>query len=447
MTHTKGSREADASGGIATLPIESGTSGTRTVPRLRLTITEGAPSGRSFVSTAERLSIGSDAMNDVHVIDPTASRFHCELRIEPDGVRVVDLESSNGTFIAGMRVRDAYVAGDALIRVGRTVLRLDFAGENSPLECSSQARFGSLLGRSAVMRSMFALLERVAPTNATVLLEGETGVGKGQAAESIHRASARRHGPFVVVDCGAMPAPLLEAELYGHEKGAFTGAQTRRVGAFEAANGGTVFLDEIGDLPSELQPKLLRVLENRHVRRLGSNAYVPVDVRVVAATNRDLRTDVNAGRFRADLFFRLAVVKILLPPLRARPDDLPSLAAHILSQLGASPEMSASLVTPAFLQELTRASWPGNVRELRNFLERGLIFPEGAHDTSQAPVSGVAGVVPYAQAKEQALARFEQEYVQSLLRAHGGHVVTAAAASGLSREYVYRLMRRHQIVA
>jgi DNA-binding NtrC family response regulator len=287
----------------------------------------------------------------------------------------------------------------------------------------------------------------VAPTSTTVLLEAETGCGKGEAAESLHRASTRRHGPFVIVDCGAVPAPLLESELFGHEKGAFTGAHTRRVGAFEAANGGTIFLDEIGELPSELQPKLLRVLENRHVRRLGSNAYAPIDVRVIGATNRDLRADVNASRFRPDLYFRLAVVKIALPPLRARPEDIPALAEHILGALGASAEQVATILTPAFVQDLQGAPWRGNVRELRNHLERALIFPEATVVGAESPTSAHAGNLSYAAAKERALSAFEREYVETLLRAHGRRVSAAAEASGLSREYLYRLMRRHGIGA
>src|SRR5258706_2585960 len=405
-----------------TLPIENGASIAREVPRFRLTVIEDArdeSAARVAESSADGLSVGSDAMNGLVLDDATVSRFHCEIRIGATGARLVDLESRNGTFVNGYRARDVDLIPGALVRVGRTVLRFDPVTEKTNVPCSAQSRFGSLVGASLAMRATFALLEKVAPTSATVLLEGETGCGKGQAAESIHRASTRRHGPLVIVDCGAMPAALLESELFGHEKGAFTGAHARRIGAFEAASGGTIFLDEVGELPAELQPKLLRVLENRHIRRLGSHAYAPVDVRVLAATNRDLRADVNATRFRADLFFRLAVVRIALPSLRERPDDVRLLAEHILSALAATPEQTHALLTPPFLEEIERAPWPGNVRELRNYLERALIFPDATPEGAAASPAGAGGgELPYAEAKDLALARFERTYVTELLQKH-----------------------------
>jgi two-component system, NtrC family, response regulator GlrR len=428
-----------------TLPIETAREGAREIPRVSLTVVEGPEPGHTFESSKEVVSIGSDPMNDLVLADPTVSRFHCEVRLEPPGVRLVDIKSLNGTVVGGLRIRDVYLEEGAVIRVGKTALRFHAAADRVAIAYSARHRFGSLIGSSVAMRTTFALLERVAPTGTTVLLEAETGCGKGQAAESIHGASTRRHGPFVIVDAGALPPSLLESELFGHEKGAFTGAQSRRIGAFEAANGGTLFLDEVGELPAELQPKLLRVLENKHVRRLGSNAYVPIDVRVIAATNRDLRADVNAGRFRSDLYFRLAVVRITLPPLRARPEDIPSLADHILASLGAGAEDRQRLLTPAYLEELSRARWPGNVRELRNALERALIFPEGVSGEDVVPESQSVASGSYAEAKEQAIAQFEQRYVSRLLKEHDGKVAQAANAAGLSREYLYRLMRRHKL--
>jgi DNA-binding NtrC family response regulator len=282
-----------------------------------------------------------------------------------------------------------------------------------------------------------------------VLLEGETGTGKSQAALSIHKKSARSEGLFVVVDCGAILANLLESELFGHEKGSFTGATDRRVGAFEEASGGTLFLDEIGEMPTDLQPKLLRALEAREVRRVGSNAYRPVDVRVIAATNRDLRADVNAGRFRADLYFRLAVVTIGMPPLRQRPEDIPALVEEILVSLRASKEASEPFRSPEFLAQLQSAAWPGNVRELRNYIERSLILrtfdpvPEGG-----APPEGgfvVDATAPYASERERAIADFERRYFEALLRLHGGKVAQAASAAGMDRAYLYRMLRRHGI--
>ena len=259
---------------------------------------------------------------------------------------------------------------------GASALRFEFSAESNRLPVSAGNAFGKLVGASVAMRTAFALLERAAQSDVTVLLEGETGTGKGVAAEAIHRASTRAAGPFLVVDCGAIPPNLLESELFGHEKGAFTGAVARRVGAFEEASGGTIFLDEIGELAADLQPKLLRVLESKEYRRVGGNAMQKTDVRVVAATNRDLRAEVNAGRFRSDLYFRLAVVKVTIPALRERPEDIPITVETILRALGADEASAAALRTPEFFAALGHSAWPGNVRELRNYLERCLVFQE-----------------------------------------------------------------------
>jgi DNA-binding NtrC family response regulator len=266
----------------------------------------------------------------------------------------------------------------------------------------------------------------------------------------VHETSRRRGGPFVVVDCAAVPATILESELFGHERASFTGASGRRVGAFEEASGGTVFLDEIGELPLDLQPKLLRVLERHEIRRIGSNQYFPVDVRVVAATNRDLRTEVNGGRFRADLYYRLAVLKIVLPPLRQRPEDIPLLVEVLLEHLPATEEQAAALRAPHFLEELRRASWPGNVRELRNYLERCLVFDEapawsgGDGEVDRGPVPHGADV-PFVEARRQALNVFERDYLADLMSRHHGKVSAAARAAGIDRNYLYRLLDRHRL--
>ncbi|WP_255442564.1 sigma-54-dependent Fis family transcriptional regulator [Corallococcus sp. Z5C101001] len=310
--------------------------------------------------------------------------------------------------------------------------------------------FGELVATSAAARASFERMACAAASNATVLLEGETGTGKSRAALAIHGEGARARAPFLVVDCGALPANLLESELFGHEKGAFTGAIQRRVGAFEEADGGTIFLDEIGELPAELQPKLLRVLENREIRRLGSNTYQAVNVRVIAATHRDLRAEVREGRFRADLYFRLAVVGIPIPSLRERPEDIPLIVESILAGLGATPEQMATLTAPDFLTRLQHAAWPGNVRELRNHLERCLVFqsalPPPAPDAGSLspPVPrAVDASLTYAESRRRALEAFERDYIEALLRLHGGKVSQAAAAADMDRVYLYRLLRRH----
>jgi transcriptional regulator with GAF, ATPase, and Fis domain len=311
-------------------------------------------------------------------------------------------------------------------------------------------RFGSLVARSAIMRDVFAALERLAHSDVTTLLSGETGTGKEDAAASIHAASRRAGGPFVIVDCAAIPAALLESELFGHERAAFTGAAQRRIGAFEQADGGTVFLDEIGELPIDLQPKLLRVLERKQIRRVGSNDHHVVDVRVIAATHRDLRALVDAGRFRDDLYYRLAVVWVTLPPLRDRPDDIVMLAQHLLAQLGATPETAPQLHTAEFFAALTRRAFPGNVRELRNHLERHLVMggDAGAGTTPAAhtpPGPAAPAFRPgasYAEERARVLAAFEAEYVRWVVATHGGNIAAAARAAGMDRAYLWRMAKR-----
>jgi two-component system, NtrC family, response regulator GlrR len=415
------------------------------VRRFRLSAIEGPGKGISRESTADRLTVGSHALNDLVIDDPTVSRFHCEIRVEDGAAVVTDLRSKNATIVDGVEVREAVLRSGCLLRLGRATVRFEYAPEHNRPALSALTRFGSLAGTSAAMRQTIALLERASASDATVLLEGETGTGKGKAAEAIHQASPRRDKSFVVVDCGAIPAPLLESELFGHEKGAFTGADSRRIGAFEDASGGTLFLDEIGELPSDLQPKLLRALENRELRRIGSNKFIAIDLRVIAATNRDLRAEVNAGRFRSDLYFRLAVVKIPLPSIRQRPDDIPVIVEELLRQLDVPEKTGQRLLTPSFLAELQRMSWPGNVREFRNHLERVLVF---ADDVSlPRPIDGPGGgpsapIVPFAEARKRAQDSWERQYLEGLMRQFPGKVAEAAKAAGVDRVYLYRLLRR-----
>jgi two-component system, NtrC family, response regulator GlrR len=406
------------------------------VRAFRLTLVEGPGAGATRESTG--CSIGSHALNDLVIDDPTVSRFHCEIRVDEGGARVVDLHSKNGTVVDGLRVTDAFLRDGSTLVLGGARLRFELAGETPAAPLSTSTRFGGLVGSSRPMRAAIGLLERVAASDATVLLEGETGTGKGRAAEAVHRAGARKDGPFVVVDCGSIPANLLESELFGHEKGAFTGAEVRRVGAFEEASGGTLFLDEVGEMAPELQPKLLRALENREIRRVGSNRYLPVDLRVIAATNRDLRAEVNAGRFRSDLYYRLAVVKVRLPSVRERPDDLPLLVAELL-------KLSTRLLASDAIAELERSAWPGNVRELRNHLEARLVL-ERTPAASPAPADKlVAADLPFTEARRRALDEFERGYLEALMKSHPGKVAQAAQAAGVDRVYLYRLLRRHGI--
>jgi two-component system, NtrC family, response regulator GlrR len=417
------------------------------IRRFTLIVTAGPDTGQRFVSSGERMVIGTHNSADMVLKDPTVSRFHCDITLTAKAVLIRDLDSSNGTLVDGVAIQQAFLRGGSVLTLGRTQVRFDTGGEpvRVPL---GKARFGVMVGGSAVMRRVFAHLERAAASDATVLLEGETGTGKEAAAESIHRESQRKNGPFIVVDCGAIPPDLLESEIFGHEKGAFTGAVASREGAFEAADQGTIFLDEIGELTSDLQPKLLRVLEKREVKPVGTNKVIPVDVRVIAATNRNLKAEVNARRFRSDLYYRLGVLEIRLPPLRERNDDLPELIEHILASLGAEKKREADLLRSRdFLVELSRHAWPGNVRELRNYIERCLALREQTPLSPPPQDDDGSSLLdldkPLKVAREEWTRAFERRYLEALLRAHSGNVAAAARGAGVDRIHLYRLLWRH----
>ncbi len=339
----------------------------------------------------------------------------------------------------------------AAFSVGGVPVRLE-TSDSGRTQVVGNDRFGRMLGRSTAMQAVFEVLGKAASSDATILLEGETGTGKEVSAEAIHLGSPRKERPFLVVDCGAMPPQLLESELFGHERGAFTGAVSSRQGVFEAAGGGTVFLDEIGELSIDLQPKLLRVLERREVRRVGTNNHVPVNVRLVAATNRSLRDQVAAGKFRSDLYYRLAVVEVKLPPLRERLADLPLLVDHIVRGLGAVDAAAAARVRlPEFVDALSRHTWPGNIRELRNYLERCVALRDfspprsatGSMPTVPGPESAVNVGQPLREAREAWVSAFERRYLEELLRLHENRVSAAARAAGVDRIYFYRLLWKH----
>jgi two-component system response regulator GlrR len=413
-----------------------------------LSVLDGPDQGARATVASGRAVIGTHESAALRLGDGAVSRFHVELAAADDGIALKDLGSRNGTFLAGVRVRDVTLPGGAVFEVGRSRIRVELEANVGRSEASASNRFGQMVGSSAHMRRAFSLLERAARSDVTVLLTGETGTGKEAAARSIHLASERAKGPFVVVDCSSVPANLFEAELFGHEKGSFTGAHAAREGAFELAEGGTLFIDEIGELALDLQPKLLRVLEQREAKRIGSQRVTPVDARVVAATHRDLRFEVNARRFRADLYYRLAVVEIGLPPLRKRPEDMgllvESLGASIGDRLGVD---VTPLSSPALLDELRRHAWPGNVRELRNFLERYLVLggSEPGPPASQGGASGGAVdlTLSLKQGRDRAVAGFERAYLEAILEQHGGNIREASRVAGVDRVHFYRLMWKH----
>jgi len=419
--------------------------------KIRVEILRGPMAGRIEELSGPEVKVGSARGADLVIADPTVSRLHAVFRIEGDALRILDAGSRNGTTVDGVRIRDAYARPDSIIGLGSSALRLCMVKEVIHLPLSPLEQFGGLIGRSVAMRRVYALLERVAPTDATVLLEGETGTGKEVAAEAIHAESARARGPVVVFDCGAVSASLIESELFGHERGAFTGASQARVGRFEAAHGGTLFLDEIGELPLELQPKLLRAIEARSVVRLGSNAPRPVDVRIVAATNRQLTREVDRGQFREDLYYRLSVVRVRLPPLRERSEDIPLLVRHFEKEWRSRENPPPPLSDEA-IRVLASQQWHGNVRELRNkvdmLLSLGLSELRAAGEGSP-PISSEQFDVDVSVPLHVGLARiaeaYKRAYVERVLEASGYNVSQAARSAGVGRAYLQRMMRRFMI--
>jgi len=427
----------------------------------------GADAGLVRDIEASVIRIGARRGNDVQLSDSKVSGLHCEIRLDDRGYRLRDLDSTNGTYVAGLRINDVYVQPGALIALGGTRLKFDPLGDSVEIELSDSDRFGSMIGRSVKMREMFARLEKLAKSDTTVLVTGETGAGKELVAEALHDHSLREKGPFVVLDCGSIPPNLIESELFGHERGAFTGATNSYAGAFERAHGGTVFLDEIGELPLAMQPKLLRVLERKEVRRVGGTKTLEVDLRVVAATNRDLGVEVNRGRFREDLYYRLAVARVHVPPLRERKDDLPLLIEHILST---TPGGELASIAQETIDLMMKHDWPGNVRELRNVIERAVLLAEAPDSedslrrTPKAPSNAEPSItvtpsqtatstdasmtvpvdvtVPFKHAKQNVISEFEKRYISRLLAQHDGNISAAARAAGIDRMSIHKMLHR-----
>lgn len=340
------------------------------VPGLEVRVLEGPDAGLTCALLGPSLQVGSDPGCELVLADPGVSRRHALLTREPEGVLVRDLDSTNGTFVDGVRAREAYLEVGVRLQVGATVLEVAPAAESLvAFPRADEQSFHGLIGASEAMQEVFALIRQLAPTDLPVAVTGETGCGKELVARALHLAGPRADKPFLVLDCGAVVPELLPARLFGHQKGAFTGADADRPGILEAAEGGTVFLDEVGELSPEVQPNLLRALEARRVVRLGETRERPVDFRVVSATNRDLAAEATAGRFRLDLLYRLSCVTLRLPPLRERREDIPALAGHFLAECAARNGLAAPAVTDDGLDALRAHDWPGNLRQLRNVAE------------------------------------------------------------------------------
>jgi len=391
--------------------------------------------------------VGSDDACDLQLKDPKVSRRHCELSLGRYGFVAKDLGSRNGTHFEGSRVGEIALPAGAILKVGDTHLALETQDQAVTLEPSGRESFGALVGKSVAMRRAFTLLERAAASDAIVLLAGETGAGKELAARGIHTASARAKGPFEVFDCGAVAPGLLHDALFGHARGAFTGAAAEKPGAFARAAGGTLFLDEVAEVPLALQGVLLRAIEEREVLPLGAAAPVAVDVRIVAATRKDLAEEVVAGRFREDLYYRLNVLTVTLPPLRSRKGDLPALVAALLKELGVS---DPGPIDGPSLARLESHRFQGNVRELRNVLERALVRGarrfaelELALDAAPSAAAAVGEGASYSEQRQAALGEFERGYLVKLLAEHQGNIKAASRASGIERTQLKRLMRKH----
>jgi transcriptional regulator with GAF, ATPase, and Fis domain len=401
--------------------------------------------------SSSRTYVGKSRACQIRLNDPKVSRRHVTFDVVGDTLRLIDHGSTNGTTVNGLTVNDVVLRGGELVQVGDTRLQVERLASLTVASVVASS-FARTLGASPEMRRLYPLCERLAASNVAVLIEGETGTGKEVLAESLHEKSARAEKPFVVFDCTAVPPDLMEAALFGHERGAFTGAISAQKGLFEMADGGTLFIDEIGELSPALQPKLLRALDRSEVRRIGGNEWIKTDVRLVAATRRDLEKEIQAGRFRDDLFYRLAVARIELPPLRQRQGDIALLAGSFWKQLGPH----AGAIPHDLVLRFENYAWPGNVRELRNAVAKRLALgdlepeplpgaPAGMHTQPAVPgddvLTRVLGLsLPLSQARDMVVEEFERRYLQKMMAAHEGDATKAAAAAGVARRY-FQLLR------
>jgi transcriptional regulator with GAF, ATPase, and Fis domain len=447
----------DGSAGRTSATVPQIDGGSFNVPRVELVVEReaGEPAQRTVVLDGEFFRIGSHPINNLVINDKLVSRFHCSLTRSGGGFRITDTGSLNGMRVGGVRVRDADLPlPECTLELGDSVVRVRDLGSVSQASVSAELALGSIYGMSMSMRRLFELIKRVARSGSDVLIEGESGTGKELIATEIVRLGGRADKPLVIVDCGAVSPQLIESELFGHVRGSFTGATRDRAGAFEAADGGTVFLDEIGELPLDMQPKLLRALAAREVRRIGDNRQRKVDVRVVAATNRQLEREVNSGRFREDLYYRLSVLTLRVPPLRERMDDLHMLIHHFLDERDAGEK--AHLFTPEVIAEMQCHEWPGNVRELRNYVERKVVLENhtealeprdlkpAVSRSSVPPAAAPINVeLPFKESKDAVIADFERAYLTDLLRWANGNVSKAARKAQLDRMHLHRLFQRY----
>lgn len=450
----------------------------RSLRKAKLTVVGGPDEGARFDLEQTSLTIGRSDVNDITLQDKAISGAHCKIIATERGYVISDLDSRNGIYFDSLRVEKALLYPGVRFKVGHTEFVFSDSDEVIEIALSEKDRFGRAIGVSPTMREIFAKLDRIAPSELTCLVTGETGTGKELVARGIHENSPRKDGPFIVLDCGAIPRELIESTFFGHEKGSFTGAVERHTGCFEQAHGGTIFIDEIGELDLSLQPKLLRVLEQREVTRVGGDKKFSVDVRVLAATNRDLRQEVSKGNFREDLYFRLSVVQLELPPLRTRMDDIPLIAQAFLHEVVKRRGVQLSIGVDA-MRTLQQYPWPGNVRELRNVVERAAALSEGPvisredlmfgsqgasildkHEVLAAGVKAAQNAVGgdgsfsfdaalladgqnFKESKQTVIDAFEGAYLKELIDRHSWNITKAAQHSGLTRYHLRELLKRH----
>ncbi len=443
----------------------------RQLRKAKLVVLDGEEAGREFVIDKSKVYAGRSKVNDITLADNSISGTHFEIRAEEDGFLLRDLGSTNGTRLGGCRIKEVWLEPEVSFRAGNTTLKVQASDEVVEIPLSEEEHFQGVIGRSVAMREVFAMLAKVAPSELTCLIEGETGTGKERIARAIHDASRRKNKPYVVLDCSSIPADLMESYVFGHEKGAFTGAVSRREGAFEQASGGTLFLDEIGELDISLQPKLLRVLENQEFKRVGGSKTIRSDCRVIAATNRDLRQMVHEGTFREDLYFRLSIINIQLPTLRERREDIPLLVEFFLDEVAERrPDKPKMRLTAEAMEHLMKHDWPGNVRELRNVVFRaGNLAAGAAIDRSDLYLQsamydmgeGATGEVTadgdqvqrfiidieqeFKDAKAELIDRFEAQYLEELFEAHDGNISQASRSAGLTRYHLRELLKKHDL--
>jgi DNA-binding NtrC family response regulator len=414
------------------------------VRTIHVEVLEGPDAGLRV--TADALTVGTAEGSTLRLTDPSVSRFHLELQATTNGVRLIDHGSTNGTFAGAVRIERATLPPGSTVKLGATTLRLGDA-PLAEVEVHGDNALGGVIGCSPVMRRLMAQVTKAAASDVSVLVNGESGTGKELVARALHDLGPRAKGPLITVDCGSIAPTLIASELFGHEKGAFTGADRAHVGAFEAANGGTIFLDEIGELSPAIQATLLGVLERRKVRKLGSRTETAIDVRVVSATHRDLRAEVNAGTFRLDLFYRLAVVTVTIAPLRDRPEDIPLLVEHFLRDAGFDGPV-ASLISPPAIAALQKLHFAGNVRELRNLIEAAVAMNEPPDVAGPVAPRGAQLATdlarPYKEARAQLLDHFETQYLDALMERAGGNVSQAARLAKMTRSHLSELLAKRR---